>query len=177
MKEPIKPQDIRAGDKIRVEWVTTTKGLPAALEYVAPHSGTAMKKRMSDAEYGSARHFLLDRPNPADELPNEPTLGRLTWYAGEESSGLGIYKSRVGIFHVVPGGLTDEAGAGMWPLADILAFRPLVAVPAKALDRLRRVLDGAFDLPSDSKKDRLAMREEAIRELFAAVDAATGDHA
>lgn len=79
MSTPIKPEDVRAGDTIRVEFDDSSDLALSAIEYVSKHDGP---------RYESGHHSLLDRPTPAVELPTEPTLGRLTRSDGEEGVGL-----------------------------------------------------------------------------------------
>ena len=126
MKRPIEPADIRAGDLIRCEWPDDS-----ASEWRSKTSGPAgwNADRVS--------YFLLDRPSPPVELPTEPTLGWLTventepmldvWRADRQNN---------------PG--YDDFGD--WAAGhvtahrreSVTAFRPAVAVPKAALDKLRK---------------------------------------
>lgn len=136
MKEPIEPSEIRGGDRI----LATYKRFDAEYEVTYTSSCDGQPWRLkSDVDIDSkVEHYLLDRPKPAVELPTEPTLGWLKWYAGEESSGLGIERTGLGIYWVIEGGVTDSGGGGMWPMKDVTAFTPATAVPTAALDELRR---------------------------------------
>lgn len=138
-KTPIDPSEIRAGDTIERHWMGTVMTMPVArlsakggLAY-SPE-GYCVGLTTEDGE----KFFLLDRPVPPVSLPTEPTLGWLTWYAGEESSGLGAHRTLLGIYHRMGNGdITDEAAAGAWGAQDVIAFTRATAVPIEALDRLR----------------------------------------
>lgn len=129
-KTPIDPSEIRAGDLIRWEPGAGVMSNYRAVEYKAGCDG---QQQQSNGSY-----YLLDRPTPPVSLPTEPTLGWLTWFAGEESSGLGAHRTLLGIYHRMGNGdITDEAAAGAWGPQDVIAFTRATAVPIEALDRLR----------------------------------------
>lgn len=169
--EPIEPDDIREGDSIRLEWVTSQDGTPMAMEYVAPHSGTAMKKRLSGNELQTASWFLLDRPSPAVELPTEPTLG---WIASKYGGTvLGTWERYTSTRASHAGEVSALVRERDVPLEYVQSFTPAVAVPKAALDELREMWVG--DLGCDRQRDWVeygARLFTTTRDFLAAVDAA-----
>jgi hypothetical protein len=128
MKTPIEPSDIRKGDLIRIEGRTTAD---------VDRGETAHEYRAiadNDRDGWSAGHFnwyLLDRPKPAVELPETPTLGWLTRPVGDSGS-----KTQLGYFHAsedVCGGAdeVDSSGAYSDTFVKVSAFLRATAVPTE----------------------------------------------
>lgn len=152
MKRPIKARDIIKGDLIRKEYGCEIVNGETALEYRAT----------SDAhgKGGPGQHFLLDRPEPAVELPTEPTLGWATYRIDDHGEATRL-------------GVTFNAGSSMrltnWdisvPASRVTAFTPATAVSTEALDRLR------VDLFGDPSHGQLI---SAVARFLTAVDSANG---
>lgn len=124
----IKPADIREGDHVRWEH---------------SDSDAACEWRQSEhprSEHRPGTYFLMSRPTPPVELPTEKSLGRLTWYVGEESSGLGLHRSHMGLFYPHRDGLTDNENFGYYKASRIISWEPMTAVPTESLDALRKTL-------------------------------------
>lgn len=125
VKRPIKPSEIRKGDLVRFE-----SGLNEyASEWRA--EGALLQRR------ASGTYFLLDRPEPAVELPTEPTLGWVAFEDGYHWCGL--------VSDIEPGdrefeGRRLDTGyySERWHATKVTAFTPATAVPTAALDELRR---------------------------------------
>lgn len=155
MREPIKPEDIRVGDLVRLECSEPVMGGVTAYEYVAVSDGQA-GGAILDGEV-----FLLDRPTPAVDLPVMPTLGWLRTKGHE---------SRLAHWFTLGHGPRRLMKADR-PLADRLADDTLgwaeaVAVPREALDDLRHGADCSG--PTSCAVGHM-------RTFLAAVDAANGD--
>lgn len=123
MKRPIEPSEIRPGDLIRCEALDDDG-------FGADHI-LASEFRAGDRFYNpvvsSVRYYLLDRPEPAVEIPREPGLGWLGVYGHRE---LAIWRRG------------DEGLEGTPTLIyrvprDITEFTRATAVPTEALDALR----------------------------------------
>lgn len=154
VKRPIEPSEIRKGDLIRGENTIDTE---MACEFRAAWDGHVGGWSIP------ATYYLLNRPTPPVELPTEPTLGWLTWYVGEESSGLGIYRTALSTYHRMGNGeITDEAAAGCWGASDVTAFVPATAVPTAALDNFRQQRD-TRNLTNGDIDTFLAVVDEANR--------------
>ena len=121
---PIKPEDIRAGDRILME----TPG--GVLEYTA-------------AEHGEAQeYFLIHRP--VVELPEGATLG---WASGRDGNGARV-KNVLGSWCVGASGdwlnrtsytWADNRGECHFQTDDVIEFIPAIAVGAEDLEEVRRV--------------------------------------
>lgn len=129
-RTPINEPDIRKGDTLDFEW-----------DEPHPINGFSFLTLVARCDrqwpLDAARAFLINRPTPPVDLPTEESLGRLTWYAGEESSGLGVERSRVGLFQPCRDGLTDNEMLGCFPASRIVSWEPMTAVLTSALDALR----------------------------------------
>lgn len=127
MKQPIKPEDIRKGDLIRVE-----RDGDNASEYRA---------YMNSQTSGWGRYYLLDRPTPPVELPEQGLhLGWLTHDGHTDLLMFNFWANRSRIEDASYGSITRESVEG---------WVPAVAVPKSALDEWR-----AFHNPRGAKHDR-----------------------
>ena len=131
MKRPIASSEIRKGDLIRWEDGENAHEYRAVV-------GTG-KSNLGGA------YFLLDRPEPAIELPTEPTLGWATvqpkhWR--ESITCLHEWRHR--------GGQLVSTVAPVYFAEDITAFTPATAIPSAALGELRRNrMVGSFNFAGD----------------------------
>lgn len=134
MKQPIEPRDIRKGDLVRAGFGTVSTTRVTALEYRAERDGD----RYSD---DAVAWQLLDRPEPAVELPLSPSLG---WADG-----------RLGFWNGWMGRLNGRYASGEAvmepPPAEIVLA---TAVPTEALDALR-VAQQEADLASHSQANMI----------------------
>lgn len=157
MKQPIKPEDIRKGDLIRVEY---------------EHDEYTVEKRVGvdGVPLGLAcgtRYYLLDRPKPKPDLPTKPTLGWAEW-----TSDWGRYLAvwRVRGKDLVPS--ADRVITSGRINDEFISFTPAVAVPKAALDELRDWF--AFLFRGKSSDQYVTPATRRIRDFLAAVDAANG---
>lgn len=155
MKEPIKPEDIREGDSIRIEG-DFGNGVTAT-EYRA----------LRDRDQWDAKektYFLLDRPAPTVDLPTEPTFGRVTFADGDWFYGTMRVNADGRTFTAT----RHDTGyhSACWVKKNVTAFTPAIAVPTEALNRLR-----------DTPIRHLEAAQVELDIFFMAVDAANGDHA
>ncbi|KQP83775.1 hypothetical protein [Aeromicrobium sp. Leaf291] len=156
MKEPIKPEDIREGDLIR--WESEDEP-DRANEYRA--KGPVIKV--------PGRHYLLDRPTPAVDLPTDEALGWATVRAPHWTSDTVLLRH-----WEVEGSHLRCAVAPMYLVDHITAFTPAVAVPKAALDELRTGWAEAYRI-GENLDDLFDNLTAAVRAFLAAVDAANGD--
>ena len=139
MKRPIEASEIRKGDLIRLEFDADE----AATEYRAVKDREGMAQGVyGPTTYiaGASRRYLLDRPEPAVELPPEPTLG---WLSGPEISPLLDMWHEEIVTDRGPTAGRYVAGeiTGTFALdSEVTAFTPATAVPTDALDELRGFL-------------------------------------
>lgn len=161
MKQPIEPSDIRVGDLIRSEARGDSFGgsVPlVASEWIATADEIG-------GDYNSVRLYLLDRPEPAVELPTESTLGWLS----VESRGVGWRRLAHWNFpRISMDGATHAQNEwGVNVVVDIdtknPAFVAATAVPTAALDELRAAEGNFFRSET----------QVAIRKFLAAIDEAT----
>ena len=159
MKRPIEVADIRAGDLIRWEGECDS-----AREWRSASNATPWSTE-------AGQHYLLDRPEPAVELPTVPTLGWVTvshdgfqhnpavafvgpWQSGSDGMLAGGYETGC---RTLSGTFSGSEF--------ITAFTPATAVPTEALDALR----------ADGLTDGCCVGchlHAAVRTFLAAVDAA-----
>jgi hypothetical protein len=154
MKTPIEPSEIRKGDLIRAEF-----GNRDAREYVAGR----------DAHHLGVtyRHYLLDRPKPAVELPTEPTLGWVHFSEGAKGW-LGFVDDQGGsdgLFNA-----TTERGyaSNCFIASRVTAFIPATAVPTEHWTALVAEHD-QFHADREFCSD-----DQPVCALVAAVDKANG---
>ena len=126
-------EDIERGDSIRVENKRRRKGLAFSVEYVASYDGFNWYE---DSGYGHT-YYLLERPTPAVELPDVPTLG---WLSVENAEPiLGRWRS------YEPNFRRDDGTEYKCALQDerdierdrVTGFAEAVVVPLAVLDKLR----------------------------------------
>lgn len=132
MKRPIEPADIRKGDLIRVEALR-----PSSQPWGdSAHEFRAAADR-DDHGWVQTRFnwYLLDRPEPAVELPTEPTLG---WMRHDVQPSRAIPSSILAFWQYDEerNWLNSHDGRGFRP-DRITAVTPATAVPTDALDALR----------------------------------------
>jgi hypothetical protein len=127
MKRPIELDAILAGDLIRYE------SGEIAHEWRAQNKGHGFHAR-------AGQHYLLDRPEPAVELPTEPTLGTVTWKYHDSAH----VQQETALWNPTPDGLCFRSESSSIPVAFVIDFTPIrtladdaTAVPTKALDELR----------------------------------------
>lgn len=120
----INPADIREGDLIRKEYDREIANGETALEYRATSDG--------HGKGGHGTHFLINRPTPPVELPETPTLGRLSWDCdGQRGSEVAEWMAhKDGVF----------GGSSRVPAKGVTEFIPGTFVPAESLDALRDAL-------------------------------------
>jgi len=161
MKRAIEITDIRKGDTILREWMGTTLTMTVhQLQKHLAYSAEGYCMGLDDSD--DVQFYLLDRPEPAVELPNVPTLG---WVEHEE------IKAQFGSW--VASGATLYAVRQMdFDAASVTAFAPATAVPNDALDALRFALDEAERMGGYASGMIL---RGATQTFLAAVDAANGN--
>ncbi len=151
MKRPIDRAEIRKGDAVRIEYRDNDALLAGvtAREYKAGHDCDA-----GLTEGRPLAYFLLDRPEPAVELPTEGL--HLGWLTHDGQADLLVFSfNRPG--HI------EDASYGSISRPTVQAWVPAVAVPKAALDALRFRKDGGFfRIPDDA----------AITNFLTAVDEA-----
>lgn len=137
MKTPIKPKDIREGDLLRLESISREG---RAVEYRATTAGDT-----DGWNCAAFKWFLLDRPTPPVSLPEEPTLGWLTYGGGKDNA---FGKFRAGDVEEADHALNDDApiaielgasGRKVNAQFRVTAFVPATAVPTEALDKFRHL--------------------------------------
>lgn len=155
MREPIKPSELRIGDKVRTEG---RDGRPFGTHPQMLASEWIVSEDDLDGDFEGVDLYVLERRGPVLDLPTQETLGRLTWQnsSGSRVTVLATWAHRANL-------VVSDLGHAIWE-DRVVGLEPVIVVPEPALDRLR--IRGFFSTADTLRKN--------IDTFLAAVDAANG---